>query len=890
METVSSSPRVSTRALIRSFFIREASPITLGALWGVVTAALIHVLSFDTSFRKFLAGVFVPALNHFSDIPTYVRYVIVGLVLGVAFAALRYHSLLRRGVRSWRLGVTSGLYLFAILFTAACLTVRDFSFSFRIGSDLAAIAILFCVAAAFYVRAERAREHAPTEEDVRVSIEMTRTAGSATLESDDPIRTWAEDTIGRAAIVDTLSIRLLVSQSPVIALFGEFGSGKTSVLNLLREHLLGKAIIVSFNTWLPGSQQTLTSYLMADIASECQKHYVVPGLGGSTRRFANALSKSMPILSGLPELLPATTQRDDIEALRSALGRLPKRVVVLLDELDRMEKKEIRTLLKVVRGISSLPNLSFVCAAERNKLVEAMRGSTEKERNLYFEKFFPVSIPLPKLDGADLRRAGIERLVVSVRQRSWFASAPEEEEFRNQLRDLWEQRLAPFCGTLRAIGLLANDVGSAAAPLRREVDLVDLVFIEILRRFEPVIYDLVSRNGLALTGGEDIFRGGTYHSDEERKRLLDQFRKDIAATVQDEVRLNQIKAIIGELFPNFAKAENLSWMERPRRKEQAFGDKRISAPAMFPAYFRYELPKAIFSTVELEEFIAESRRAADEKECRELLRRILRSMEKGSLRRDDFLRKLADSVRTVDLRVARSWVFAALTLASDLTYDLFSAFGEAGHLIRMIIRLGERLPQSDRALFLSECIANSTDDTIPVRILTLLTEPRSDGYLGVSFAELYPAFIRRMRSRYGLEVDAATVDLRSADHRAFAIWGAEDLSKYGLTYDPQDRMIQYSFWQRYISDSRSRLIRVFNENLMPFMVYQTDPEEVVKRKADVAVLRKLFDELPDDAGIPEIPPTYITRMRRFLRGDFKAGIAPGEITEDDPVNENSHGK
>jgi hypothetical protein len=298
---------------------------------------------------------------------------------------------------------------------------------------------------------------------------------------------------------------------------------------------------------------------------------------------------------------------------------------------------------------------------------------------------------------------------------------------------------------------------------------------------------------------------------------------------------------------------------------------------MFPAYFRYELPKAMFSTVELEEFIGESRNVKDEGARRELLREKLRSMKKGSLRRDDFLRKLAERVRIVDRPIARSWVFAALTLADDLTYDLFSAFGEAGHLIRMITRFAERLPQSERAPFWSECIAESTDDTIPVRILTVLTNPQSDGYLGVSFADLYPSFVRRMRSRYGLDADAAAVDLRTSDHNAFAIWGAEDLSNHGLEYDPQDRLIQNQFWQRYIGNSRSKLIRVFNESLMPHMGYQGDPEKTVERKLDVGTLRKLFDELPDDAGMQDIPAGYVVWMRRFLNGDFKGGIGPDQI-------------
>jgi hypothetical protein len=605
--------------------------------------------------------------------------------------------------------------------------------------------------------------------------------------------------------------------------------------------------------------------------------YVVPGLRRSTRRFANALGKSVPILNGLPELIPQTTQRDDIEELRQALMRLPKRVVVLLDELDRMENKEIRTLLKVVRGVSSLPNLSFVCAAERHNVVVAMRGGSEDERNRYFEKFFPVVIPVPTLDSADLRHAGIERLVTSMQQRRWFISGHEEEAFRGQLVKLWDSRIAPWCGTLRAIGLLANDVGGAAAPLRREVDPVDLVLIELLRRFEPAIYDLVSRNGLALTGGEGMFRGKAYHSDQEKKRLLDQFRKDIIR--EDETRLNHIKSVLGELFPDFARTENLTWVERPKRKGEESPGKRIADPSIFPAYFRYELPKAMFSAVDLEQFTGESRNASGEEARRGLFREKLRSMEEGSLRRDDFLLKLADSVRTVDQSVARSWVFAALTLADDLTYDLFSGFGEAGHLIRMITRLGERMPQSERAPFLLECIRESTDDTMPVRILTVLTNPESDGYLGVPFADLYPSFVGRMRSRYGVDVDAAAVDLRTSDPNAFAIWGAEDLSKYGLEYDPQDRLIQNSFWKRYIGSSRSKLIRVFNESLMPRMGYQGDPEETVKRKMDVGTLRKLFVGLPDDAGMQDIPPGYVIWMRRFLNGDFKGGVGPNQFNE-----------
>jgi hypothetical protein len=173
---------------------------------------------------------------------------------------------------------------------------------------------------------------------------------------------------------------------------------------------------------LPGSQETLTSYLLADIATECNKQYVVPGLRQSAHRFATALGKKVPFLGEYLSLLPAPTQKDDIDKLKSALIRLPKRVVVLLDEIDRMEKDELITLLKVIRGISTLPNLSFVCAGDRDVMVETVKGEVNDKNFIYFEKFFPVLIPVPEPSPEALQKAGAERLVEALVNRDRFVA------------------------------------------------------------------------------------------------------------------------------------------------------------------------------------------------------------------------------------------------------------------------------------------------------------------------------------------------------------------------------------------------------------------------------------------------------------------------------------
>ncbi|MGB8989058.1 MAG: P-loop NTPase fold protein, partial [Candidatus Sulfotelmatobacter sp.] len=533
---------------------------------------------------------YFPPTSRFDDTRLYFLYVLTIMLAVTAIAATRIAEIAWRGFRSWRVGVTSGLCFLPFACTFLTLILGHGTWKDQLLTDLAVITICYAIGYCLFLKGRVDVEKTLSESDLRVPQHQRQTNKTELLESDDPIETWAQDALGRAALVDTISIKLMISKTPVLALFGEFGSGKTSILNLLRRNLENKAIVVSFSTWLPGSQETLTSYLLADIATECQKQYIVPGLRKSAERFASALAQSVPFLKGYPELFPAATQRDDIESVRAALSRLPKRVIVLLDELDRMEKNELLTLLKVIRGTATLPNLSFVCASNREAIAETVKGEFNDKSNLYFEKFFPVSVQIPKPDREALCEAGIERLVAVFNGRGWFEHDAELESFRKQINAMWEGRIAPFCHNLRAIGLLANDVGTAAALLRREVHPVDLTLIELLHRFKPSIYEIVEKNFVTLTGGQGLLKGGSYVSDQEKERLKKKLLEDIHKEAGGDEQFQLVTGILKELFPNSLprfEGSPRPWLTRYGEEESGESTaKRIFHPGIFPAYFR----------------------------------------------------------------------------------------------------------------------------------------------------------------------------------------------------------------------------------------------------------------------------------------------------------------
>lgn len=862
------------KQVIHNFFQRELLTILFWGSLGTIAAGFVRALLSDRTFDTFLISTYLPAPSLSDEPGRYIPYLVTAAIAVSIFIVIKGWRLVVRGLRSWVLGVTSGLKFISFSSTAVLLCLTRHSLLWRLFWDLAVIFVSFVLACIFRGLAASRNSVIPEESTIRVIPEKSDD-DAAPIGWDEAITTWSEDRWGRAPTVENLSRTILIAKAPVVGLFGNFGSGKTSILNLLRLHLKGKVIAVSFSTWLPGSEQTLTSYLMADVATECQKEYMVPGLRRSAIRLAAALAQSISFLKGLTNFLPSTTQRDDIENLRSALQLLPKRVVVLLDELDRMEAEELRTLMKVIRGISQLPNLTFVCAAEKEMLIKLISGSLIDDGDLYFEKFFPVQVPVPKIGDTDLQNAGTERLIRVFDKRNWFDADAEKESFRKQLNEIWTDKIRPFCRTPRAIGLLANDVDVAAAPIRREVDPIDLVLVEVLRRFKYSVYEIVANNSIILTGGDSWLRGGSYHSDDDKKGLANRLISDLKAVTKGDAELEDVKDILNEMFPKFADIDGRqAWILGRGRTKRHNNDKRISQPDMFPAYFRYELPAGVYSSVEFADFVRRFTGVPDDIQRRAAFIEELLSMDKGSVKRDDFLKKVSDEVETAELSIALAWALAAIVTANEIAYEgFFFSLSEAGHVLRMVIRYGQRLPQEKRAAFLSECIEKAADDTMAFRIITLLTDPKSDGYLDVSFAELYPAFIQRMRKRYGRDVDASRVDLTTSDSPSFNMWGMRYFSKSDVQPDPEDREIQHDFWKRYIGHNKGRLIRLFNEVFMPDKsVYESDPERFVENKMSVELIRKIFTELPDDFDPKDVPARYVNRLKRFLRGDFKNGI------------------
>lgn len=662
---------------------------------------------------------------------------------------------------------------------------------------------------------------------------------SVTLEvaddrSDEPRTSLKDAWPERKALAHEIARHILDEGKATYAVYGGFGAGKSSMLNFISEALRGnqgrRAILVRFNGWLPGSRENLADQLLSDIATECSREYWTPHFRRAALRVAKTLKAAVPHTEWIAEWLPQETQQDAIDDLRKALQRLPCRIVVLVDEMDRMRKEELFVLLKLIRGFTSLPRLSFVCALERSHVENIICEEFGAVDHTFYHKFFVESFELPKLADSFLESETHDALIAIFEEQGWFTNDEHgKRDYSNAIQEHWVKIFAPLCTNLREVRRLSNSVRAHAWPLVDEVDPLDLTLLAALRYFAPAASELIwaSRDTLCapdinsnIADPELVYEAEIASYFERESNLVRN------ATLQEQVR--RIRTV---LFSGLDAIKNSSEADKHKkvnatvkffeRNKAGARTKKLRSASYFPAYFQNVLPGTIFPERELAEILEELKRS-NEDETEQLISTRLKEMEGNGEKRLNFIEKLTDkAVQSLDL-VKCGAAAEALAHRSSGLDDPWSE-REYTQTARFVISVCDALYLAERAedrlLLLRKCIREAKADGVAFRVLLwAVNRPFPDAAIAaqrnivsVPREELEKVYLDRMETQYGPEKGLKDVDLNFSYWLAFSDWGMM-LEK---SVWARDRNLQREFWMRYISSSE-RMASFAQYVLAPF--------------------------------------------------------------------------
>lgn len=226
--------------------------------------------------------------------------------------------------------------------------------------------------------------------------------GQSLLLKDEPIKDENNDKLGFTLYAESISnnIHNIVDNkhSFVFGIEGSWGSGKTSFVNLVKEHLEKHSHIrlLDFNPWMSGSAQQMTTdffSLMAENTSSMR-------LRMKFREYGNALASTdgTGIVGKVVESIsPSQDLGTMLESINECIAREQLRFVVFIDDTDRLDKEELLSVFKLVRNTASFSNTIFVLTYDRTYVDSILTSYFENSSiaEAYTDKIVNLQFELP---------------------------------------------------------------------------------------------------------------------------------------------------------------------------------------------------------------------------------------------------------------------------------------------------------------------------------------------------------------------------------------------------------------------------------------------------------------------------------------------------------------
>lgn len=387
------------------------------------------------------------------------------------------------------------------------------------------------------------------------------------IQNDEPIEAPFQDVLGRANIAAVIAGEMRdidASRGAVVGILGPWGSGKTSLINLVRVELANEPAltVLDFNPWLFSGTDELIQNFFAELAEQLRlESGRLDSLADELERYGDVISplQVLPVVGAWIERASGAGQalkklrgkgQGGASAMRKRvadkLGDLPAPIVVVVDDVDRLRTDEIRDIFKLVRLTASFPNIIYVVAFDRTR-VESALGEDGLPGRDYLEKIIQTTYDVPAVPEMVVRQQildAVDAALTGLENPGPFAA--------DRWPDVFEEVVRPLFRNMRDVRRYAAPLRGTVRSLNGRVALVDVLALEAVRIFIPDVFAIAAQHSNALTASEINSRSPAA-GDTRWRQVIDSLL-DVAGD-----RAEPIKALIHRVFPNAARFIERGW-------------------------------------------------------------------------------------------------------------------------------------------------------------------------------------------------------------------------------------------------------------------------------------------------------------------------------------------
>jgi predicted KAP-like P-loop ATPase len=244
--------------------------------------------------------------------------------------------------------------------------------------------------------------------------------------SDRPVKSIENDKLNRKEFIEIFAESIMGYDNQkdclVIGLIGEWGSGKSSIINMAIKHIKeietvknrkNKLNIICFNPWIFSNQKNLVIEFFKELEnklnnndiSKAIKRYslaftqdMVETVGVSLKNTFNEFRKDL-LLDGVN----APDSVNDIKnKLSELLSELNSKILIIIDDIDRLLDEEIKLIFQLVKSIADFPNIIYLLSFDKKIVIDSLRNLSNPE--IFIEKIIQIPVYIPKISTVNFNK------------------------------------------------------------------------------------------------------------------------------------------------------------------------------------------------------------------------------------------------------------------------------------------------------------------------------------------------------------------------------------------------------------------------------------------------------------------------------------------------------
>ncbi len=309
-----------------------------------------------------------------------------------------------------------------------------------------------------------------------------------------------------------------------------------------------------------------------------------------TNLIVSILAIWLVFFEGLGGLLKSVIDRNDYLAsenkksivelkkdISESLSQLNQPILIIIDDIDRLERHQILTIMQLVKSNADFKNVIFLLLYSKSVLESKIEDDAQTGHE-YMEKIIQAEFKVPEPDSMVLNHYFIDKLNIILDK---VKGENFEKIFDNSyFTEVFHRRgLTTYFTNLRSVYKFLNsfqfNILSQFKDGYLEVNLTDFMVLETFRIFEPKLYNAIYNNKTLMLGELNNINHLITIPDEEKTRIATDFLEENS---------NEISAALLEtIFPAFYYYLGTTFdLNSPRDK---FIKNMISHKEIFDRYF-----------------------------------------------------------------------------------------------------------------------------------------------------------------------------------------------------------------------------------------------------------------------------------------------------------------